>query len=392
MGGPDAKVVIIGGGGTGAAVAHDLCLRGFKDVCLFERGELTSGTTGRHHGLLHSGARYAITEPHVARECIRENTILMRISSGVIEHNNGLFVAETEEEEHYLQRLIVACADVGIPTKLLSSSRKILALEPHLNPNIRSAVIVPDGVFDAWRLPLQFFATAKHNGARIHSFTEVRNIELHNNKVGAVHIHNYITQKEERIPCDMIINASGAWAGQVAALCGLDVPVVSGAGCMVAVKERFTNMVINRSFYPGDGDIVLPIRNLSVIGTTNVIVDDPNWYEATQEEIDRLYSCADRLIPTFHTAPFQAQWAASRPLVKNETDDAEYMRDTVCIDHALEGLVDGMVSIIGGKATTLRHMAEQAVDMVCRKLNLTLPCLTAETPLRPYRDYYVEVA
>ena len=69
------KIVIIGGGGTGAAIAHDLVLRGF-DVSLFERGELLSGTTGRHHGLLHSGARYAVHDPAAARECIQENKIL----------------------------------------------------------------------------------------------------------------------------------------------------------------------------------------------------------------------------------------------------------------------------------------------------------------------------
>ena len=72
-------IVIIGGGGTGAALAHDLVLRGFQ-VSLFERGELLSGTTGRHHGLLHSGGRYAVDDPVAAKECIRENKILRRIA------------------------------------------------------------------------------------------------------------------------------------------------------------------------------------------------------------------------------------------------------------------------------------------------------------------------
>src|SRR6266536_4381753 len=71
-------VLIIGGGGTGGALAHDLTLRGLR-VTLVERGELTSGTTGRHHGLLHSGARYAVGDPESATECIQENRILRTI-------------------------------------------------------------------------------------------------------------------------------------------------------------------------------------------------------------------------------------------------------------------------------------------------------------------------
>ena len=74
-------VLIIGGGGTGGALAHDLALRGLR-VTLVERGEVTSGTTGRHHGLLHSGARYATTDRAAAVECIAENKILRRIAPG----------------------------------------------------------------------------------------------------------------------------------------------------------------------------------------------------------------------------------------------------------------------------------------------------------------------
>ncbi len=76
-------VVIVGGGGTGGAVAHDLILRGLR-VTLVERGEITSGTTGRHHGLLHSGARYAVKDRESAVECIEENQLLRRIAPGFV--------------------------------------------------------------------------------------------------------------------------------------------------------------------------------------------------------------------------------------------------------------------------------------------------------------------
>ena len=78
------RVIIIGGGGTGAALAHDLALRGFK-VTLFEKGELLSGATGRHHGLLHSGARYAVHDPVAAKRCIQENRTLRKIAPEALE-------------------------------------------------------------------------------------------------------------------------------------------------------------------------------------------------------------------------------------------------------------------------------------------------------------------
>jgi glycerol-3-phosphate dehydrogenase len=92
----DAHVLIVGGGGTGGALAHDLALRGLR-VTLVERGELTSGTTGRHHGLLHSGGRYAVGDRASAVECIEENRILRRICPGSFELNDGLFVAIEDE-------------------------------------------------------------------------------------------------------------------------------------------------------------------------------------------------------------------------------------------------------------------------------------------------------
>ena len=118
--------VIIGGGGTGAAVAHDLTLRGYK-VTLLERGEVTSGTTGRHHGLLHSGARYAVKDKESAVECIEENMILRRIAPGSFELNDGLFIALTEEEAIYSHEFIEACHECGIPARRLTQ-QEVLAL------------------------------------------------------------------------------------------------------------------------------------------------------------------------------------------------------------------------------------------------------------------------
>ena len=120
-------IIIIGGGGTAAALAHDLALRGFK-VSLFEKGELLSGTTGRHHGLLHSGARYAVHDPEAAAECIAENRILRHITSDAIEFNGGLFVALDDSDLEYKQSFLKACKGCGISTKAISYVAYVLDL------------------------------------------------------------------------------------------------------------------------------------------------------------------------------------------------------------------------------------------------------------------------
>ena len=152
-------VIVVGGGGTGGALAHDLVLRGLA-VTLLERGELTSGTTGRHHGLLHSGARYAVNDPESAVECIAENRILRRIAPGSFEENGGLFVALTDEDMDYRPSFLAGCAACGIPTRELTAA-EALAVEPGPEPGLKAAVWVPDATMDAMRLPLRFFATAQ---------------------------------------------------------------------------------------------------------------------------------------------------------------------------------------------------------------------------------------
>src|SRR6185312_8390085 len=270
----DGHILIVGGGGTGGALAHDLSLRGLR-VTLVERGELTSGTTGRHHGLLHSGGRYAVGDRESAVECIEENMILRRICPGSFECNDGLFIAVEDEDMEYLEPLLEGCEASGIPAQRLTPS-EALALEPNLNPRLKAAVRVPDGSMDAMRLPLRFFATAQHNGATIRPYTEVRALLLHDHVVSGAVVHDHLTGRDSEIHADVVINAAGPWSEKVAAMAGVDVPIRPSPGVLLALRGRLCNMVINRMHKSGDGDIVLPQRALSVVGTSSWVVEDPD--------------------------------------------------------------------------------------------------------------------
>ena len=385
-------VLIVGGGGTGGALAHDLALRGVR-VTLVERGELTSGTTGRHHGLFHSGGRYAVNDRESAVECIEENRILRRICPGTFECNDGLFVAIEEEDLEYLEPFVEGCSACGIPAQRLTPA-EALCLEPNLNPKLKAAVRIPDGTMDAMRMPMRFFATARHNGAEIRPYTEVMDLLVHNGLVSGATLHDHVTGKSGDVRADIVVNATGPWSEKVAAMAGVDVPIRPSPGVLLAVRGRLCNMVINRLHKSGDGDIVLPQRGLSVIGTSSWVVEDPDDLQVPEDHVARMYAEGSRLIPAVGRAERRAAWSAARPLIGSRGADTgrELSRTFKTFDHVETDGVEGFVTITGGKATTLRGMAELCADVICRKLDVDEPCRTRDTVLLPHTAYHAAAA
>ncbi|WCB47372.1 FAD-dependent oxidoreductase [Nitratidesulfovibrio vulgaris] len=384
-------IAIIGGGGTAAALAHDLVLRGFA-VSLFERGEFFSGATGRHHGLLHSGGRYAVNDKEAARECIEENRLLRTLVPEAIEQNGGLFVAMDDEDMDYLPVFVESCAECGIPTRQMSGDAA-RELEPALSASVRAAVQVPDATFDAWRLPLPFLATARANGAQTHHFTEVVGVHTRAGAVHGLRVRDIRLGKERDVAADVVINAAGAWAGNIAALAGIEVPIQPGPGVLVAIEGRVTEMVINRMRRPGEGDIIVPQRILSVLGTSLWLADDPDRLSIPEEHVQRMVDNCSHMVPACADRPRRSAWSAARPLIRDPGASRlqDISRTFDCYDHGKRDGVRGFFSIIGGKAMTLRAMAEKTADVICASLGLDAgahPCRTRTTPLLPYRAFY----
>jgi glycerol-3-phosphate dehydrogenase len=362
-------------------------------VTLVERGELTSGTTGRHHGLLHSGARYAVSDRDSARECIEENRILRRICPGTFELNDGLFVAVEDEDLDYLEPLLEGCAACGIPHEALTPAQA-LRLEPGLNPAIKAAVRVPDGTIDPMRLPLRFFATARHNGATIRTYTEVVDLLVHNGLVSGAVLRDHVTGATGDVRADIVVNATGPWSERVAAMAGVAVPINPSPGVLLALRGRLCNMVVNRLHKSGDGDIVVPQRGLSVVGTSSWVVEDPDDLEVPEDHVARMYSEGTKLIPAVAGAERRAAWSSARPLIgaKGAESGRELSRTFKTFDHRETDDLEGFVTITGGKATTLRGMAELCADVVCRKLDIDEPCRTRDTVLLPHTAYYAAIS
>lgn len=382
--GPHA--IVIGAGFTGCAVAHDLALRGFS-VTVVERGDIANGTSGRTHGLLHSGARYCVADQEAAVECIQENIILRRITKQCIEANGGLFVALDDDELEYAPRFTAGAEACGIPIEEWKPE-KIRSLEPNLNPKVRLAYTVPDAAFDPLRLALAFAATAVSNRAQFVTYTDVTGFVVDGSgRVAGVTCWDRSQDRRYELRGDIVINAAGAWSGQIAEMAGVRVPVVPTPGVMVAYDRRPCQRVVNRLVKPSDGDILLPQRRMMVIGTTSYETTEPDYLPIQADQVELMHNLAVQLVPELAQANFRGVYVSSRPLIAGELDGRSLSRTFRCYDHEEEGL-PGLVTITGGKATTCRIMAEKTVDLICAKLGYPVECATSETPLADYRSYY----
>lgn len=379
-------IIVIGAGSTGSATAHDLALRGLR-VTVIERGEVASGTTGRNHCLLHSGARYCVTDQESAKECIAENMTLRKIMPDLLELNDGLFVALTEADLAFKEPFLAGCAACQIAAREIPI-KQALKIEPLLNPGALAAVQIPDGVFEPFRFCLAFLATARLNGAVVRRYTEVTDLLCSGKSVTGVKVRDYRTGKTETLGADLVVNAAGPWAEVVAAMAGVDVPVLPTAGVMVTLDYRLNNMVLNRLNKPSDGDIVVPQRATSTIGTTSWTVEDPDLIEIPPEHVARMMTQGQQLLPVISKVPTRAKMAVARPLIhKGDGDGRVLSRTFECFDHRSDG-VDGFVTISGGKTTSSRAMAEHVSDLVCQKLGSSAPCRTRDVPLASYRLFF----
>ena len=383
---PGFHIIVIGAGSTGAATAPDLALRGLR-VTVIERGEVASGTTGRNHCLLHSGARYCVTDQESARECIAETMILRRIMPDLLELNDGLFVALTEDDLAFKEPFLAGCAACSIPARDIPL-KQAFAMEPFLNSKALAAVQIPDGVFEPFRFCLAFLATARLHGAVVRRYTEVTDLLCSGHRVTGVKVRDHLRGKTETIEADLVINAAGPWAEAIAAMAGVNVPVLPTAGVMITLDYRLNNMVLNRLNKPSDGDIVVPQRATSTIGTTSWTVEDPDWIEIPPAHVARMMTQGEQLLPIVSKIPTRAKMAVARPLInKGDADGRTLSRTFECFDHLSDG-VDGFVTISGGKTTSSRAMAERVSDLVCQKLGSNAPCRTREMPLASYRLFF----
>lgn len=376
----NTDVVVIGGGSTGAGVVRDVAMRGFRAV-LVERYDIAQGTSGRFHGLLHSGGRYIASDPESATECAEENLIVKKINANAVEDTGGLFVVTSQDDEEYADKFLERAAAAKVPAQEISVA-EALKREPRLDPKLKRAFEVLDGSVDGWQMVWGAIRSAQAYGAQVLTYHKVTNIEREGDAVSAVVAHDLRTGEDVRIECSFVLNCGGPWAGQIAALADCHgVDVVPGAGIMVAMNFRLTQTVLNRCIWPADGDIIVPDHPVCIIGTTDLKADDPDKLAIPADQVQQMLDAGEAMIPGFRKARPLHAWAGARPLVKDSrvaaTDTRHMARGMSVIDHKSRDGVSGLLTIAGGKLTTYRLMAERIVDIMCDEMGEKRECRTA---------------
>jgi glycerol-3-phosphate dehydrogenase len=381
-------LLVIGGGIQGAAVARDAALRGLR-VILLERGDFASGTSSRSSKLVHGGIRYLETgQFRLVREALRERALLLTLAPEfvrplpfMIPHYRG----EGRSPLAVRAGLTLYAALAG--RHPLAEHREVdapeaLAIEPALRPEgLRGASLYWDAQMDDALLCVAVAAAADRAGADVRSYTEVAGLEAAGSTWRA-RFRDVDSGEEGGVEARCVVNAAGPWAEEIRALAGAS----RGAGLR---RTRGTHIVV-----PGltrerallltarrDGRVffVLPWGEHSLVGTTDVDDDTPpERIAASAKDIRYLLDEAARAVPALATRgrPLRV-FAGLRSLAQGNA----ILPWANSREHRV--IVEGtMLTLIGGKYTTHRSLAERVVDQVVRLSGARAGrCVTRETPL-----------
>ncbi len=376
-------VIILGGGITGAGTHRDCCLRGLRSL-LIEKKDIATGATGRNHGLLHSGARYAVNDPESAEECIRENMILRRIAAHCVEETDGLFITLPDDDLGYQKTFVDACRKAGIDAQIIDPELA-RRLEPSVNPALIGAVKVPDGAVDPFRLCAANMLDAQLHGGQVRLGTEVTGFIREGDRIVGVHTVDRRTGENADYYAPVTVNAGGIWGHGIAAMAGVEVGMYPAKGALLIFAHRVNNYVINRCRKPSNADILVPGDTVCIIGTTSTRIpfEECDDVAVTPDEVDLLITEGAQLAPALSSTRILRAYAGVRPLVSADNDPTgrSISRGIVCLDHAQRDGLEGFVTITGGKLMTYRLMAEQATDAVCRMIGVYKASYTENTPI-----------
>jgi glycerol-3-phosphate dehydrogenase len=377
-------VLVIGGGVTGAGLLRDLALRGLSCL-LVERRNFAAGASGGNHGLLHSGARYVCSDSGTAGECARESELLKKLAPHCIDDTGGLFVAVPGDPESYIAEFPNLCDAAGVPYKKIEPFQA-MELEPTLAGNVIAAYEVRDASIDPFMLTMDNAAHAISLGAEILTHTTVESFDMAGGRIAGVRLKDQVSGEECLVEAGVVVNATGAWAGMVAGLAGVELPINPSKGSLVVTQERLAHRVINRLRKAADSDIVVPGGSVSILGTTSLPLDHPDECRPTVAEVDAMIEDASAMMPILAHTRYIRAFAGVRPLFagngggNGDESGRDITRGVALLDHAGED-VENFVTITGGKLTTYRLMAENTADLVCRKLGNCQPCRTRTEPL-----------
>ena len=392
----DFDLIIIGAGINGAGVARDAAMRGLK-VLLLDKGDVGSGTSSWSTRLIHGGLRYLEhAEFGLVRESLHERETLLRIAPHLVRPLPLLIpVYKYSSRGRLLLKLGMTAYDVlslgkTLPSHRMLSSQEALTRAPGLDASglLGAALYYDAQVEFAERLVVENALAATESGARLVTYARVDKFIVQNERLMGVEFVDEFSGERESATAALIVNAAGPWVDQVlhnddsaTRLIGgtkgshLIVPPFSGAPEIAIYVEAKTD---RRPFF------VIPWNNNYLIGTTDIRYEgELDEVRIVEDEIQYLLGATNAVFPNaqLKRSDILYSYSGIRPLpFTSNTDEKSITRRHFIRSHPLH---ENLLSLVSGKLTTYRSLAEETVDLVFSRLGRRSPdCATAQVPLR----------
>ena len=393
-------LIVIGAGINGAGIARDAALRGLR-VLILDKGDVAGGTTSWSTRLIHGGLRYLEhREVGLVRESLRERERLLRLAPHLVRPLPLLLpIYRGDKRGQWLIRAGMVAYDVlsrgkSLPSHRMLDRASVLGRAPGLaESGLLGAALYHDAQVEyAERLALENVLDARTRGAEVCTYHQVRDILTENGRVAAVVGNDVLTGESFRYAAPVVVNVAGPWVDDVLAGCnrGQQPRMIGGSRGSHIVVDPFLGAPRDALYAEARQDgrpfFIIPWNDLYLIGTTDTRYDgNLDRVIAEDWEIDLLLDETNRVIPSAKLTRDSVRYtyAGVRPLPHAPGEsEGEITRRHIVHDHETTGSTRGLISIVGGKLTTYRELAEQCVDLVVGKLGrAAVRSRTAEIPL-----------
>ncbi|WP_225978114.1 glycerol-3-phosphate dehydrogenase/oxidase [Gandjariella thermophila] len=393
-------LVIVGGGVVGTGAALDAATRGLR-VALVEARDLASGTSSRSSKLFHGGLRYLEQlEFGLVREALRERElVLTRLAPHLVKPVSFLYpLTHRFWERPYVASGLLLYDTMGgarsVPGQRHLTRAGALRMMPALKRDaLIGAVRYYDAQADDARYTLTLARTAAHYGAVVRSSTQVTAFLREADRVCGVRVRDAENGEETDVRAHAVINATGVWTDELQRLSG-------SRGRFRVRASKGVHIVVPRDRIVSETGLILrteksvlfviPWRNHWIIGTT-----DTDWNlhlahpAATKADIDYILEHVNAVLATPLTHDdIEGVYAGLRPLLAGESEETSKLSR----EHAVARVAPGLVAIAGGKYTTYRVMAADAVDAASADLpGRVAPSITDKVPLLGADGYHALV-
>lgn len=388
-------VIIIGAGINGAGIARDAALRGLT-VLLLDKGDIGSGTSSSSTRLIHGGLRYLEHgELNLVRESLREREILMKIAPHLIKPLEFLIPCyQKGRRSIWTIRAGMIAYDLlsfnkSLPRHRMLSRREVLERVPGLNPiELRGGALYCDAQIEfAERLVLENALAAKGLGATVITYARVQRLLIENSNVKGVEFVDECDRQIYVAHSRCVVNASGPWVDQLLDVGAAAPRLIGGTKGSHIVVGAFPGAPHDALYVEAKTDarpfFIIPWNGNYLIGTTDIRYEgDLDNVQIDEQEIDYLLNETNSTIPTASLTRDAILYTYSgvRPLAYTRDNDEESITRRHFIRRHPQ--VRGLISIVGGKLTTYRTLAEDAVNLVMQTLGRPpAKCLTAVIPL-----------